>query len=292
MILENKIDFIMYFTVIKANPNGDPLNGNRPRIDYNRYGEVSDVCIKRKIRDRLIEFGEDVFVQNDEKRVDEHRSLKDRYDALKKDKNLEEEEDVLAKAVCENWIDVRSFGQVFAFKKSGKEKKGVSIGIRGPVSIQTAESKEEVEISSMQITKSVNNETENPPSQKSDNTMGMKHRVEFGTYKVVGTISPQLAEKTGFTEKDAETIKKALINIFENDYSSARPAGSMEVNKLYWFRHSSKLGKYSPAEIHSSVDLKIIDPEKNSFDRYEIVENIPKEFTRAEEGKIVNLIGK
>ncbi|MBP2024532.1 type I-C CRISPR-associated protein Cas7/Csd2 [Peptoniphilus stercorisuis] len=289
MILENKIDFIMYFTVIKANPNGDPLNGNRPRIDYNGYGEVSDVCIKRKIRDRLIESGEDVFVQNDDKRVDEHRSLKDRYDALKKEKGLEKaDEDVLAKAVCENWIDVRSFGQVFAF--SGDK---LSIGIRGPVSIQTAESKEEVEISSMQITKSVNSTTNKKnPSAKTPDTMGMKHRVEFGTYKVVGTISPQLAEKTGFTEKDAETVKKALINIFENDYSSARPAGSMEVNKLYWFKHNSKLGKYSPAEIHSSVDLKIIDPEKNSFDRYEIVENIPKEFKKEEEGKIVNLIGK
>lgn len=289
MILENKIDFIMYFTVIKANPNGDPLNGNRPRIDYNGYGEVSDVCLKRKIRDRLIEFGEDVFVQNDENRVDEHRSLKDRYDALKKAKELEKEgEDILAKAVCKNWIDVRSFGQVFAF--SGDK---LSIGIRGPVSIQTAESKEEVEISSMQITKSVNSTTNKKnPSAKTSDTMGMKHRVEFGTYKVVGTISPQLAEKTGFTEKDAEAIKKALINIFENDYSSARPAGSMEVNKLYWFKHSSKLGKYSPAEIHNSVNLEIINPEENSFERYEIVENIPKEFTREEDGKVVNLIGK
>lgn len=288
MILENKIDFVMYFTVVKANPNGDPLNGNRPRIDYNGYGEVSDVCIKRKIRDRLVEFGESVFVQNDEKRIDEYRSLKERYDAFKKEKSLEKAtEEELSKAVCENWIDVRSFGQVFAF--SGDK---LSIGIRGPVSIQTAESKEEVEVSSMQITKSVNSTTNKTnPSAKTSDTMGMKHRVEFGTYKVVGTISPQLAEKTGFTEEDSEKIKKALFNMFENDYSSARPAGSIEVNKLYWFKHGSKLGKYSPAEIHKSIDLKVINSDGNSFDRYEIVENIPNEFKREEEGKIVNLIG-
>ena len=286
MILENKIDFILYFTVIKANPNGDPLNGNRPRTDYDGFGEVSDVCLKRKIRDRLIEFGENVFVQNDDKRVDEFRSLQDRYNDFKNKSKLKKQEEI-EKAVCENWIDVRSFGQVFAFAGDT-----LSIGIRGPVSIQTAESKEEVEISSMQITKSVNSTTnKDNPSAKTSDTMGMKHRVEFGTYKVVGTISPQLAEKTGFTESDAEAIKKALINIFENDYSSARPAGSMEVNKLYWFRHNSKLGKYSPAEIHNSVSLEIINSEKNSFDRYEIVENIPKEFKREEDGKIVNLIG-
>lgn len=130
--LENKIDFALVFTVKNANPNGDPLNENIPRTTLEGYGEVSDVCLKRKIRNRLLENGEEIFVQSDDYRKDEYPSLQKRFDGeLKKLKiDMKEEKDI-RDAVNEKWIDVRSFGQVFAFKQGNT--KGLSIGIRGPV---------------------------------------------------------------------------------------------------------------------------------------------------------------
>lgn len=122
MSLSHKIDFAIIFRVKNANPNGDPLNGNRPRTDYDGFGEVSDVCIKRKIRDRLQDAGESIFVQSDEKKSDGMPSLKARAESddhgLGKDAfNIKKTsaEDAARKA-NEKWIDVRSFGQLFAFK--------------------------------------------------------------------------------------------------------------------------------------------------------------------------------
>lgn len=108
----------------------------------------------------------------------------------------------------------------------------------------------------MQITKSVNSES--GKEGKSSDTMGMKHRVEFGAYVAKGSINCQLAEKTGFTDEDAEKIKQALITLFENDTSSARPDGSMEVCKVYWWKHDCKTPKYSSAKVFRSlhIDLK------------------------------------
>ncbi|TJX13278.1 type I-C CRISPR-associated protein Cas7/Csd2 [Tissierella creatinini] len=292
MTLNNKYDFILYFTVDKANPNGDPLNGNRPRINYEGLGEVSDVCIKRKIRNRMIDLGKGVFVQSDEKRVDEFRSLKDRFDSVDdikiavKDSNDYEVE----KLACNRWLDVRSFGQVLAFKADDKKSgnKGVSIGIRGPVSIHTAVSEEVIDVTSMQITKSVNSETNKKnPSEKTSDTMGMKHRVDFGVYKLVGSINPQLSEKTGFSDEDAETLKTCLLTLFENDASSARPEGSIEVNKLFWFKHNSTSGQYSAAKMHRCINLEVENPEMYTFERYGIIENVPEGFAREEKSDVL-----
>ena len=269
-VLQNKIDFAVVLSVTKANPNGDPLNGNRPRQNYDGYGEVSDVAIKRKIRNRLIDMGENVFVQSNDKRTDEFKSLRERAEnneALKgvlKDKNKTDEE--FAKEACQEWIDVRAFGQVFAFKK-GSGTKGVSVGIRGPVSIHTATSVDPIDIHSMQITKSVNTE---PGDKKGSDTMGMKHRVDFGVYVFYGSINTQLAEKTGFTREDAEKIKEALVTLFENDASSARPEGSMEVHKVYWWEHNNKMGQYSSAKVHRSLKVESKEDEPKSFDDYTI----------------------
>lgn len=248
-VLKNKIDFVAFIAVNNANPNGDPLDGNRPRTDYNGYGEISDVCIKRKIRNRLQDMGEKIFVQSEDRADDGAKSLKERANALEKIKNKDE----FAAKACESWIDVRSFGQVFAYSKgSKKDSEGVSVGVRGPVSVHQAVSLDPVDINSMQITKSVNGEpTEN--GKKSSDTMGMKHMVKFGLYEVKGAINVQLAEKTGFTEEDAEKIKDALRTLFVNDSSSARPDGSMELVKLYWFKHNCKDGQYSSAKVHRSV---------------------------------------
>lgn len=270
--LQNKIDFALIITATNANPNGDPLNGNRPRQDIDGHGEISDVCIKRKLRNRLQDMGEKVFVQSDDRCDDGIGSLHDRVKAnktltdLSKGKNTNRDE--FAKAACAEWIDVRSFGQVFAFKDDA-----VSVGVRGPVSIQQAVSVSPVDVISMQITKSVNSES--GKEGKASDTMGTKHRVAFGLYVVNGSINCQLAEKTGFTEEDAEKIKQALLTLFENDSSSARPDGSMEVCRLYWWKHSCKTPKYSSAKVHRLLSVKLKDDVKRpaSIEDYDIVLN-------------------
>lgn len=151
--LKNKIDFVAIISVDNANANGDPLNGNRPRTDYEGLGEISDVCIKRKIRNRmqdLLPSPGNVFVQSQDRCDDGAKSLSDRAKEL----NAIKDSDEYAKKACEKWIDVRTFGQVFAFKGSS-----LSVGVRGPVSIHQAVSVDPIEINSMQITKSVNSET-------------------------------------------------------------------------------------------------------------------------------------
>jgi len=269
-ILDHKIDFAVVLSVTKANPNGDPLNGNRPRQNYDGHGEISDVAIKRKIRNRLQDMGEAIFVQSNDRTVDDFKSLRERAESNKalekilKSKNGSGDE--FAKIACEQWIDVRSFGQVFAFKGSGSGS-SVSVGVRGPVSIHTATSVDPIDISSIQITKSVNSE---PGEKKGSDTMGMKHRVDFGLYVFYGSINTQLAEKTGFTNEDAEKLKQALVTLFENDASSARPDGSMEVHKVYWWEHNSKLGQYSSAKVHRSLDIKSLVDEPKSFEDYSI----------------------
>ncbi len=262
--LANKIDFAVIISVKRANPNGDPLNGNRPRQTYEGFGEISDVCLKRKIRNRLQDMGEAIFVQSDDNRVDDYRSLNERFNAAKLGADTRSE-------ACKRWFDVRAFGQVFAFKKKEKkvtEKKdaetddqeenadAVSIGIRGPVTIQSAFSVEPITPDSMQIVKSVNLETnKDNPDKKGKDTMGMKHRVDKGIYVAYGAINTQLASKTEFSDTDAEKIKTALQSLFVNDVSSARPEGSMEVVKVIWWKHNSPSGQYSSAKVHRSLKV-------------------------------------
>ena len=129
--LKGKIDFTLFLSVENANPNGDPLNGNRPRVNLDGYGEISDVCIKRKIRNRFQDLGEKVFVQSDDRSDDGLTSLKDRADSSEELKaeigqGKRANRDKCISIACREWIDVRSFGQVFAFK--GEE---VSFGVRG-----------------------------------------------------------------------------------------------------------------------------------------------------------------
>ena len=259
MSLNAKIDFAIIFSVKNANPNGDPLNGNRPRTDYDGHGEVTDVCLKRKIRDRLQADGYSIFVQSDEKKTDGMPSLKSRAfsdefglgkDAFDSKKTASE---ITQKLACEKWFDVRAFGQIFAYE--GKKKgDGVSLPIRGPVTVQSAFSIDPVSINSTQITKSVSGEGDG--KKKSSDTMGMKHRVDSAVYVTFGAITPQLAEKTGFSDEDAKVLKEILPKIFEGDASSARPEGSMTVEKVIWWQHGSKAGQYSSAKVHRTLTVK------------------------------------
>ena len=270
--LQNKIDFVALISVTNANSNGDPLNGNRPRANNDDFGEISDVCIKRKIRNRMQDLGHSIFVQSDDRCDDGFKSLSERASAnLKGIKNSDE----YAKIACEKWLDVRSFGQLFAFKSDKKGGEGVSIGVRGPVSVHQAVSVSPIEIEEMHITKSVNSESKDG---KSSDTMGTKCFVRFGLYELKGAINVELAEKTGFSEEDAETVKECLRTLFVNDASAARPEGSMEVVKIYWWKHSRKDGQYSSAKVHRSVKITQKDPDAipASVDDYVIeLEELP-----------------
>ena len=258
MSLNNKIDFAIIFSVKNANPNGDPLNGNRPRQDYEGFGEVTDVCLKRKIRDRLQSDGYSIFVQSDEKKTDgmtslQNRAYSDEFGLGKEAFNAKKTSpDETAKLACEKWFDVRAFGQLFAYK--GDAKDGVSVPIRGPVTIQSAFSLDPVSITSTQITKSVSGEGDG--TKRASDTMGMKHRVDSATYVAFGAMTPQLAERTGFSEEDAQAIKNVLPRLFEGDASSARPEGSMSVEKVIWWNHNNKSGQYSSAKVHRTLSVK------------------------------------
>jgi len=267
-ILQNKIDFAAIVSVTRANINGDPLNGNRPREDYDGRGIFSDVAVKRKLRNRLQDLGECIFIQSDDRLDDGHKSLKDRADGYEEfkaemGKGKKADRDRCMQIACRKWFDVRAFGQVFAFK--GDE---VSVGVRGPVSVQQAVSVSPIDIVDMQITKSVNSEA--GKSGKSSDTMGMKHYVNFGLYVIRGSINCQLAEKTGFTHEDAERFKEALRTLFENDASSARPEGSCEVCRVYWWEHGEKTPKETSAMIQRALHITPKKDVPQSFDDYEI----------------------
>ncbi|MDR3092637.1 MAG: type I-C CRISPR-associated protein Cas7/Csd2 [Endomicrobium sp.] len=251
--LSKKIDFVVVFKVKNANPNGDPLSENMPRTLADGIGEVTDVCIKRKIRNRLLEAKQPILVQSSDYKAkgDEYFCIKDRLEGKSgitpvkvKDQETEKKKNDYVKKACKDWFDVRAFGQVIAWGDT-------SIGIRGPVSIQSAFSLDSIEPVSIQITKSVSNEK----AGKDSDTMGMKHRIKQAIYVFYGAMNPQLAERTGFSDEDANAIKEIMPKLFENDASSARPEGSMEILKVIWFEHNSPTGQYSSAKVHSSVKI-------------------------------------
>lgn len=262
MSLSKKIDFALIIKVKNANPNGDPLNGNRPRTDFGGFGEITDVCLKRKLRDRLQDNNQAIFVQSDERKTDgmtslQNRAYSDEFGLGKDAFNAKKtSRDDTAKKACEKWFDVRAFGQVFAYGSKGGDEgaSGVSIPIRGPVTIQSAFSVDPVSITSTQITKSVSGEGDG--SKRGSDTMGMKHRVDEAVYVTYGAITPQLAERTGFSDEDAGLIKQLLPKLFEGDASSARPEGSMQVIKVMWWEHNSKGGQYSSAKVHQSLNVQ------------------------------------
>ncbi len=286
--LSKKIDFAVILRVEHANPNGDPLNGNRPRTDYNGIGEISDVCLKRKIRDRLQEAGHSIFVQSDEHNSDGMRSLRERAESeefglgkqafnlsakgKKSPKSLRLASELAIdefglkrktiSAACAKWFDVRAFGNLFAWgpqsaddDETQAKSQGVSLAIRGPVSIQSAFSIVPVELTSTQITRSVSGEGNG--INRSSDTMGLKHRVEHAIYVFRGSMNPQLAVRTGFSDDDAQSIKNILPKLFENDASSSRPEGTMSVLKILWWQHNCRAGQYSSARVQATLRVEV-----------------------------------
>jgi conserved hypothetical protein len=254
-MINNKVDFLMTIEVKNANPNGDPLTSNMPRIDSLGYGIISDVCIKRKIRNRMqdqfkendLGEGYDIFVKANDRIDDDFKSLEKRYKAYF---DKEKDNEIIEKSMNEKWLDVRSFGQVVTFNKK-------SIGIRGPVSISISKSLDPVITETMQIVRSTNGQ--DAGEKRSSDTMGSKNFIDYGVYLVQGSVNSFYSERTGFDEKDLKILKEALRTLFINDVSSARPDGSMEIKEIYWFTHSNKLGNVSSAKIKQLVNYDQID---------------------------------
>lgn len=249
--LQNKIDFVALVSVTRANSNGDPLNGNRPRTDLNGFGEISDVCIKRKIRNRMQDLGKPIFVQSEDRCSDGCGSLSDglrRYEGHQG-----------SGGICPARLRNVAGRAYLRASLCLQGCQGLLLRCARPRLYPQASSLSPVEIESLQITKSVNGEKKEKGENRASDTMGMKHFVRFGLYEIKGSINVQLAEKTGFSEDDADTVKECLRTLFVNDASSARPDGSMEVVKLFWWRHSCKDGQYSSARVHRSVKVALRD---------------------------------
>ena len=239
--IKNRYEFTVLFDVENGNPNGDPDAGNMPRVDpETQHGIVTDVCIKRKIRNftEVVKEGEpyyNILVKTD-------RSLNSKfteaYDelGLKKGQKGKNVSDVLAarEYMCRNYFDVRTFGAVMS---TGDDPCGI---VRGPVQIEFARSIDPINMQDITITRQAGTKDTIP-------TMGKKNIVSYGLYRVDGYVSAMLAEKvTGFSEEDLELLWTAIINMFEHDRSAAR--GKMCVRKLFVFKHDSALGN-APAHI-------------------------------------------
>jgi CRISPR-associated protein Csd2 len=243
----NKIDYMVVLEVNNANPNGDMNSGNMPRVDINNIGEISDVCLKRKMRNRLEADGENILIQMDSP----EQSIKDIMDKSSIDFSKSKQE--IQDNSCKEWFDVRAFGGVFAFKKS-KKNDSVSVNVRGAMSVSPAFSIDPVEIETSTITKCISGESTDSGKRSSD-TVGEKHRVKHGIYTFHGSISSAIADKNGLSTGDVECIKEMLPKLFEDDFSASRPAGSMEVLKVLWWEHKSTGGSCSTGKLVKHVTV-------------------------------------
>lgn len=292
--IQNRYDFVFFCDVKNGNPNGDPDAGNLPRIDPDTSrGIISDVCIKRKIRnyvdlvkDKSVddpdieegELGYKIYVQQDavlnerNRRAYVHCKItpnvgkEGKGGKLPKDKK---EQLCVIKFMCDNYYDIRTFGAVMATK--------VNCGqVRGPVQLCFGESIDPVIPLEMTITRMAATEAK---EDKDNKTMGRKQYVPYGLYRIEGFVSASLAEKSGFCQADLELLWEALMNMFENDRSAAH--GLMNSRKLIVFKHESKLGNAPAHKLFDTVKVeKTISAgqEPRSFENYYISvneENIP-----------------
>ncbi len=237
--LENRYEFVYLFDVENGNPNGDPDAGNMPRIDpETNYGIVTDVCLKRKIRN-FVEIAKnrhkpyDIYVQ--EKAI---LTAKQGEAYAAEDVKKAEGGDKITKArdwMCRNFFDIRTFGAVMSLKENNCGQ------VRGPVQMNFARSIEPVVPLEVTITRMAVATEREAKSQEGDNrTMGRKSIVPYGLYKAEGYISAHLAKQTGFSEEDLELLWQALINMFDHDRSAAR--GKMAARVLVVFKHDNALG--------------------------------------------------
>lgn len=276
--IKNRYEFTVIFDVENGNPNGDPDAGNMPRIDpETSAGLVTDVCLKRKIRNFVEIFKEDEPYYNILVKPDKALNTKftEAYEAIgektgQKGKNPEAVR-AARDYICQNYFDVRTFGAVMS---TGNDPCGI---VRGPVQISFAKSVDPIFTQDITITRQAR--TTEDKRDTGETEMGRKSIVPYGLYRVDGYVSAMLAQKiTKFSEEDLELLWKAIINMFEHDRSAAR--GKMCVRKLYVFKHDSLLGN-APANV---LFDKIVIGKKDgvevprSFNDYEITvdKNMPE----------------
>lgn len=260
-VIKNRYEFVVLFDVENGNPNGDPDAGNMPRIDPETgYGLVTDVCLKRKIRNYVetvkedekgygIYIKEDVPLNRSDNKAYEYLGVTDK--TVKELKKKDPDADVkIRDFMCQNFFDIRTFGAVMTtFVKAS-----LNCGqVRGPVQLGFARSidpiiSQEVTITRVAIT------TEKDAENKSTE-MGRKNIVPYALYRAEGYISANLARKvTGFSEDDLELLWEAIINMFEHDHSAAR--GKMAVRELIVFKHSKELGDCPAYRLFDSVEVR------------------------------------
>lgn len=285
--IQNRFDFVLFFDVKNGNPNGDPDAGNMPRIDPETgHGIVSDVCLKRKVRNYVDlakgqdvdgpdvaegELGYKIYVQEGAVLNERNKKAYVHYDMKPSEKKLpkgEQDRLKVTKFMCDNFFDIRSFGAVMTT--------GVNCGqVRGPIQMCFAESVDPVMPMEMSITRMAVTKEEDAEKER---TMGRKQYIPYGLYRVEGFVSASLAEKTGFSQEDLDLFFSALMNMFENDRSAAR--GLMSSRKLFVFKHESKLGNAPAHRLFEAVKVNRLIPaaqEARSFGDYAIeVGDIPE----------------
>ncbi|MBN1227939.1 MAG: type I-C CRISPR-associated protein Cas7/Csd2 [Deltaproteobacteria bacterium] len=253
--IQNRYEFVYLFDVENGNPNGDPDAGNMPRIDpETSYGLVTDVCLKRKIRNFVeivkgnqspyeIYIKEKAILNKTHERAHLAVGAKDEANEKKRKGSGTDVEKARA-WMCANFFDVRTFGAVMST--------GVNCGqVRGPVQVNFARSLEAIVPMEVSITRMAVATEKEAEQQSGDNrTMGRKHIVPYALYRAEGYISAHLAAQTGFSEEDLKLLWDALSNMFDHDHSAAR--GKMNARKLFVFKHSSMLGN---APAHKLFDL-------------------------------------
>ena len=253
MPISNRYDFVMLFDVENGNPNGDPDAGNAPRIDpETSYGYVTDVCLKRKVRNyvELVKEGEagyNILVKPDKAM---NTKFTEAYEecGLEKGKKGANKDDVLAARdyMCKNYFDVRTFGAVMS---TGDDQCGI---VRGPVQLNFARSVSPVMYQEITITRQAR--TTEDRRSTGDTEMGKKSIVPYALYRGEGYISAALAQKvTGFNEDDLELLWQAIVNMFENDHSAAR--GKMSMRKLFVFKHDSILGNAPSGVLFDKISV-------------------------------------
>jgi CRISPR-associated protein Csd2 len=287
-IIANRYEFVFLFDVINGNPNGDPDAGNLPRLDpETSQGLVSDVCLKRKIRNYVSlekENGAGYAIYMQEKSVlnsqhelawkalDIAADVKDGYKKLPKDLAKAKE---LTDWMCANFFDVRTFGAVMST--------GVNCGqVRGPIQMAFATSIDPVVPIEIAITRMAVTTMKEAEEQGGDNrTMGRKHIIPYGLYRAHGFVSAKLAERTGFSEDDLELLWRSLINMFEHDRSSTR--GEMAARKLIVFKHEHPMGNAPAHVLFDTVKVARVhgetDTPARSFGDYLVTinrESLPK----------------
>ena len=277
--LEKRYDFVLLFDVKDGNPNGDPDAGNLPRMDAETgMGLVTDVCLKRKVRNYVQLAGQDIFIKEkgvlnalidnayEDLKIDLSKEPTDPKDGKKRNKDgtaQGSEVDKGRKQMCKQYYDIRTFGAVMST--------GANAGqVRGPVQLTFARSVEPIVALEHSITRmAVATEAEAEKQSGDNRTMGRKYTVPYGLYRAHGFVSAHLANQTGFSEEDLNLFWDSLLNMFEHDRSAAR--GMMATRGLYVFEHSTALGNTPAYSLFDRITVERkngLSGPARSFDDY------------------------